>query len=111
MDVFGFVIPFTILFDAVLFVATGVSGCGWPIYDRAVFMYVSFYQFSTNPPNYASVADAMTFIIILNYTCTGQFSGGIVCIGVLDFCPRKKNPPALLCDSVVICRVHPNKCG
>ena len=42
----------------------------------------------------------MTFLIILNYTCNGPFSGFIACISVLDFGPRKQYPPALICDSV-----------
>ena len=59
-------------------------------------MDVAFWQFSNNPPNPASVADAMTFLIMLHSTCTGTFYGGIYCIGVLDFGPRKKYSPALL---------------
>ena len=31
----------------------------------------------------------MTFIVILNYTCTVPFSGVVAVIGVLDFGPRK----------------------
>ena len=53
-------------------------------------------EVSNNPPNSASVADAMPFIIILNYACTGLFYGSIACIGVLDFGPMKKYSPALL---------------
>ena len=45
------------------------------------------------------MADAMTFLMILHYTCTGPFYGGMACIGVLDFGPRKKYPPALICAS------------
>ena len=61
-------------------------------------MGVAFCQFSNNPPNLSSVADTMTFIIMLNSTCTGPFSGGIGFIGVLDSGTRKKYTPALLCD-------------
>ena len=62
-------------------------------------MAVYFWKFSNNPPNYASVADSMTSLIILHYTCNGPFLGGIDCIGVLDFGPSKKYTPALLCAS------------
>ena len=70
---FCFAFPFTMLFNAVLAVTTGVGGCGWPIYAREVLVDVLFRQFTTNPPNSIYVADAMTFIIILHYTCTGPF--------------------------------------
>ena len=40
--------------------------------------------------------DAITFLIILHYSCNGPFDGGIDFIGVLDFGPSKKYPPALL---------------
>ena len=59
-------------------------------------MDVNFWQFSNNPPSFSSVDDAMTFIMILHSMCNGPFPGSIVFIGVLDFGPRKKNPPALL---------------
>ena len=59
-------------------------------------MDVYFCHLSNNPPNSNSVADAITFLIMLHSTCTGKFYGGIYCIGVLDFGPRKKNPLALL---------------
>ena len=86
-------------FSAVMSVATGVGGFWWPIYARAVLVAVAFRQFSNNPPNSASVDDAITFLIMLHSTCTGPFWGGIDCIGVLDFGPRKKYPPSLLCAS------------
>ena len=76
------------LFAALLSAATGVGGCWWPISVRAVIVDVAFWPFSNNPPNYASVSDAVQFIIIIQYTCTGPCSGGIACIGVLDFGPR-----------------------
>ena len=41
----------------------------------------------------------MTFLIMLHSTRTGKFYGGIVSIVMLDFGPRKKYPPALLCAS------------
>ena len=51
---------------------------------------------SDNSPNCASVADAMTFLIMIHYICTGPFSEVISCIGVLDFVLRKKSSPALI---------------
>ena len=38
----------------------------------------------------------MTFLMIINSTCTGPFSGGISVIGVLDFGLRKKFSPDML---------------
>ena len=86
-------------FSAVFSVSTGVGGCWWPIYARSILVDFAFWQFSNNPPNYDSVDDARTFLIMLHSTCTGPFSGGIYCIGMLDFSPSKKYPPALLCAS------------
>ena len=88
-----------ILFAAVFSVATGVGDCRWTIYTSSVLMDVSFWHFSNDPSNYTSVADAITLLIMLHSTCNGPFWGGIDCIGVLDFGPRKKYPPALLCAS------------
>ena len=51
---FCFTIPLTMLFAAVLFFATGACGCGWTVSDRVVFMDVTFWQLSNNPPNSAS---------------------------------------------------------
>ena len=62
-------------------------------------MDVAFWQFSNNPPSFVSMSDAMKFLIMLHSTCTGPFSGGIACTGMLDFGPRNKNPPALICVS------------
>ena len=85
-----FAIPFTMLFAYVLSVSTGVGGCGWPISTREFLMDVYFWKFSNNPPNSASMADAMTFLVILNYTYNGPFSGGIAVIGVLlMYCERR----------------------
>ena len=86
--IFYFSVPLTILFAAVLSVATGFSGCGWTISARSVLVDIAFWKFSNNPPNSASVADAMTFIIVLHSTFTVPFSKGIYFIGVLDFGPR-----------------------
>ena len=85
------------LFAVVFSVSTGVGGCWWPIYVRAVLIDVAFRKFSNNPPNSDSVADATTFLIMLHSTCTGPFSGGISCIGVLDFGPRKISTGSALC--------------
>ena len=87
------------LFGAVLYVATSVGSCWWTISARAVLMDVTFWQFSNNPPNYSSVANAMKFLVILNSTYTGPFSRGIACIGVLDFVSSKKYPLNLLRSS------------
>ena len=80
-----------------LSVATGIDGCEWPISFRASQMDISFLQFSNSPTNYASVADAMNFLMILHSTCMGPFYGGIALIGVLlmDF-GTIKNPLDLL---------------
>ena len=43
--------------------------------------------------------DAKTFVIMMHSTCNVPFLGGIDCISVLDFGPRKKYPPALLSAS------------
>ena len=83
------------LFASVFSVATGVGGCECPIYARSIHMDVAFWQFSKNPPNYASVDDSMTFLMILHYTYTEPFSVVIDVIGVLDFVLRK-NPSAML---------------
>ena len=96
LNLFCFSVPLMILFAAVLSVATSVGGCGWPIYARPVLMDVAFWQFSNDPPNSDSMVDVMAFLIIIHYTCAGPFTGGIACIGVLDFGSRKKYPPALL---------------
>ena len=100
MDIFCLDVPFNIIFDAVLYVATVVGGCGWTIPDREVRMDIDFWQFPQNSLNFASVADAMTFLMILNSTCTGPFSGVIAAIGMLllGFGTRKNYPPALLHD-------------
>ena len=66
-DIFCCAIPLTMLFAAVLSFSTGVVGCWWPIYDRAVLMAVAFWQYSNNSPNSASMDDANTFLIILHY--------------------------------------------
>ena len=96
LDIFCYVVLLTILFDTILSVVNGVGGFGWLISTRDVIMDVAFWQFSKNPPNSTSMADATKFLIMLHYTCTGTFSRGIACIGVLDLVHNKKYPPALL---------------
>ena len=64
-----------------IYAANCVDGCGWPISDESVIEDVAFCNVSNNPPNSNFVADAMIFIIILNSTFTGSFSGGVACIG------------------------------
>ena len=91
-----FSVPLMILFVAIFYVVTGDGGCWWPISDRSILVDVAFWKFSNNPPNSASVGDAITFYIMLHSTCTGPFSGYVACIGVLDIFPRKKYPPDLL---------------
>ena len=63
-------------------------------------------------PNFASVDDAMSFIVILHSTCTGPFSGGIavICVLFMDFGPRK-NTHQLCCVHMVLrCRINLNRC-
>ena len=76
-DIFCFAVPLTMLFTTVFSVATGVGDCLWPMPARAVLMEVNLWKFSKKPPNSASVADAIIFLIMLHSTCTVPFSGGI----------------------------------
>ena len=71
------------IFTAVFSVDTCVGGCGRPIYAREIHMDVSFWKFSKNTPNYASVDKAMQFLMIMHSTCTCPFSDGVSVIGVL----------------------------
>ena len=71
LDLFCFVIPYRTIFAIVLYVATGASGCQWPIYARPVCMYIALWQFSNNHPNSTSVDYAMSFLMILHATFTG----------------------------------------
>ena len=95
-DIFCFSVPLKMLFGTVLSVATGVGGFWCPIYTKVVLVEVAFWYFSKKPLHSSSVADAIKFLMMLHYTCNGPFSGVISFIGVLDFSPRKKYPPALL---------------
>ena len=75
LDLLCFSVPFTILFYAVLSIYTGVGGCEWTISAMAVLMDVAFWKFSNGLLNSDSVADAMTFIMILYSTCTVPLPG------------------------------------
>ena len=70
---FCFAVPLIMLLAAVLSVATGVGGCWWPISARSVIMDLAFWKFPNNPPNSTSVADSITFLIMIHSTCTGKF--------------------------------------
>ena len=108
---FCFDVPLTILFYDIFSISTGVGGCGWTISDMEVCTYVAFYQFSNNPPNSASVADAIIFLITMNYKFTSPFYGSIGCIGVLDFGPRKNIHLLCFVPLVLRYKIHPNICG
>ena len=95
-DIFCFSILLTMLFATVFYVATGVSGCWCTLSARAILMYVAFRQFSNNPPNSASMAHAITLLIMMHSSCIGLFYRSISCSGVLDFGPRKKYHLALI---------------
>ena len=99
------------LFAAVFFVATGVGSCWWPISAKAVLSKVALWKFSNKPPNYASVADSITFLMNLHSTCTGPLSGGISCISVLYFVPRKNIIWLCFVPLFLIFRIHLSKCG
>ena len=110
-DIFCFSVPLTMLFVAILYVSTGVGGCWWPIFNRAIRMDVAFWKFSNNPTNSAFVADAITFLIMMHYTCTGIFLGGIDCIGVFYFGTRKNIYQLCFVPLVLKWGMHPNKYG
>ena len=58
-----------------LSVTTGVSGCWWPIYYGAVLMAAPHQKLINNSPNYASIALARKFFIVLHSTWMGLLSG------------------------------------
>ena len=99
------------LIVSAFFVTRNVGDCGWTIYARAVLIDFGFRKFSNSPPNSASMDDAMTFLSIMYSTCTGTFSGGIVCIVVLDFGHRKNIDLICFVPLVLRCRIYPNICG
>ena len=105
-EMFCFAVTLTIFIDAVLPVATGVGGCRWTIYYRAVLVEVAFWKFSNNPPSSVSVADTMTFLMMLHSTCTGPFYGGISWTRVLKFGPRKNILCICFVPPVLICRMN-----
>ena len=111
LDPFCFEVLFTMIFAAVFSIATGVGGFEWPISARAVSIDVALRQFSNNPPNSASVADSITFLITLHSTCNGPFYRYINCIGVFDFGTRKNTHLLFFVPLVLICRMHPNIYG
>ena len=98
------------LFDAVLYVTTGVGGCGWPISAWAVLMDVAFWQFSNNPPNYDSVVDAMVFLIMLHYTFTGTFTGAFI-VSICWILVQKRIHLLFFMPLFLIRRIHPNIYG
>ena len=85
------------LLAAVFSISTGVGGCWCPISARAVLVEVAFWQFKKKSPNSTSMADAISFLVMLHSTSTGPLSGAVSCISVSDFSPRKKYFPALFC--------------
>ena len=110
LDIFYLVIPFMMLFAAVLSFSTGVGGCWWTISARAVHMDVAFCQFSNSPLNSASMAYVMIFLVILHSTCAGSFSGALLllmlCCKILG---RGKNIHLICCvPLVLIFRMHLN---
>ena len=53
------------VFAAVLYFAAGVVGCWCHVSAKEVIMAVDVWKFSNNPPNSASVTDAITFLVML----------------------------------------------
>ena len=111
LNIFCFAVPLMMLFASVFSIVTGVGGCWWPNYSRDVIVDVTFWDFSNNHQNSASVADAMTFLIMLHSTRTGKFYGGIVSIVMLDSGPRKNIRLLCFAPLVLICMMYPNICG
>ena len=101
---FCFALPLTMLFVTAFFVTRNVGDCGWTIYARAVLIDFVFRKFSNNPPNSASMAEAMTFIVMLYYTCNGQFTRVIDCINGLNFVPGEKIHLLCFVPLILICR-------
>ena len=71
-------------------------------------MDVAFWQFSNHPPNNASVADAMIFIIMLNSTYTGPFPGPLLILMCWILFQGKNIHLLFFVPLVMICRMHPN---
>ena len=70
------------------------------------------FEFSNDPTNSDSVADSITFLIILHSTCTGPFSWFIAIIDMLllDFWPSKNIHLFCSMPLVVRCGMHMNIC-
>ena len=58
----------TMMFAAILSVATGVGGCWCLTFAKAVLMEVDFWKISNKRPNSSSVAGAITFLTMTHYT-------------------------------------------
>ena len=100
-DLFCFDVLLTILFADVLSGASGIGGCRWPISVRAVLIEVSFWQFLNNPSSSASVADSVTFLMMM-YSLELAFWSLVLGKNFLRTCFV---PP------VLICRIHWITCG
>ena len=108
MYIFFFVVIFTVLFADVLYISAGVGGFEWPIFDRSFHMDVTFWKFSNNPLNSASLYDSMKFLMILHSICSGPVSEGISFIDVFNFV-RGKNIHLLCSVPLVLrCRMYLN---
>jgi hypothetical protein len=64
-----------------LLVWIGVWACGWPIYINAVRSGIPLRALWNNAASSASVAEAMTFRIMLLMVCTAPLCGGGVAEG------------------------------
>ena len=59
-------------------------GWGWPSSSRVTRMGQARWAARKRPPVSASAAEAMTFLIVLHMTCTGEFVMGVgVVVGSL----------------------------
>ena len=88
------------IFDAVLYITLELVVVYGPFLLGKSLLMLTFWHFSNNLPNSASVAYVVTLIMIIHITSMGPFSGGISVIGVLflDFGMRK-NLDDFLCAS------------
>ena len=69
-DIYCFAVLLTMLLAAVFSVATGVGGCWWTISARAILIEFAFRKFSNNPPSSDSVANSITFLMMLHVECS-----------------------------------------
>ena len=97
-----FFILFTMLFEAIFSVATGVGGCEWPIYDSSIRMDVTFWKFSYNSP--------IMIILMIPWDLSLCCILGITCSSVLGFGPRGKNCLIWFVLLVIRCMMHLNIC-